>query len=401
MGTEDWHIQLKQAGLTLEQGAEYEVTMKIKSSAARTVKYAFLTATYDYYGGEDLSLKADEVKEVNFKLTVDQATNNNITFVISMGQIYTDTKDGRIPVETPVSAIEIDDVCVVKTKDGNGPGEEVPPAETGTELIKNGNFAAGKENWTDYVDNAAKAKTLFEDGKARYEITDAGSADWNIQLKQEGLAMEKGASYKVNFKIGASIDRDLRLAFMGEGDAWCGGSDISLTKDKLKSFSQIVTLNEKYVSGTIAFQISLGMPEGVTEMAAHAVEISDVSVTKVEAGTEADPEAETDVTIVPPEESENPGGGEGENPGGGIEGEGENPGGGIEGEGENPGGGNEGESENPDGGSEGESGNPDSSGDGGSTGDTTGGESESSIPDSNSHDTVVDNNNSDNSNESQ
>ncbi len=603
VGTEDWHIQLKQAGLTLEQGAEYEVTMKIKSSAARTVKYAFLTATYDYYGGEDLSLKADEVKEVNYKLTVDKATNNNITLVISMGQI----KAGEELVETPVSAIEIDDVCVVKTKDGNGPGEEIPPAETGTELIKNGNFAAGKENWTDYVDNAAKAKTLFEDGKARYEITDAGSADWNIQLKQAGLAMEKGATYKVNFKIGSSIDRDLRLAFMGEGDAWCGGSDISLTKDKLKSFSQIVTLNEKYVSGTIAFQlslgalntetemaahaveisdvsvikveagteadpetetdvtitppeegsdpddpvveigtelikngdfaagkenwtdyvdnaakaktlfedgkaryeitdagsadwniqlkqaglamekgatykvnfkigssidrdlrlafmgegdawcggsdisltkdklksfsqivtlnekyvsgtiafqISLGMPEGVTEMAAHAVEISDVSVTKVEAGTEADPETETDVTIVPPEESENPGGsegegenpgggegegenpgggseGEGENPGGGSEGEGENPGGGSEGEGENPDGGSEGESENPDGGSEGESGNPDSSGDGGSTGDTTGSESESITPGSNSDDTVVDNNNSDNSNESQ
>ncbi len=359
--------------------------------------------------------------------------SGTIAFQLSLGALNTETEMAAHAVEiSDVSVIKVEagteadpetetDVTITPPEEGSDPDD--PVVEIGTELIKNGDFAAGKENWTDYVDNAAKAKTLFEDGKARYEITDAGSADWNIQLKQEGLAMEKGATYKVNFKIGSSIDRDLRLAFMGEGDAWCGGSDISLTKDKLKSFSQIVTLNENYVSGTIAFQISLGMPEGVTEMAAHAVEISDVSVTKVEAGTEADPETETDVTIVPPEESENPGGGEGENPGGGSEGEGENPGGGSEGEGENPGGGSEGEgenpgggsegegenpgggsegeSENPDGGSEGESGNPDSSGDGGSTGDTTGGESESSTPDSNSDDTVVDNNSSDNSNESQ
>ncbi len=301
VGTEDWNIQLKQAGLTLEKGAEYEVTMKLKSSAARIVKYAFLTAAYDWYGGEDLSLNAGEVKEAAYKFTVDKETDNNITFVISMGQI----KVGEELVDTPVSAIEIDDISVIKVKNGDGSGEEVPPTDIGTELIKNGNFAAGEENWSHYVDSAAKAETLFEGGKARYEITNAGTADWNIQLKQEGLAMEKGASYKVNFKIGASIGRDLKLAFMGAGDAWHGGTDINLKKDKQLSVSRIVKLEDKDIAGTLAFQLSLGETgteqEGTTEkLAAHAVEISDISVVKVEAGTEADPETETDVTIAPP-----------------------------------------------------------------------------------------------------
>lgn len=298
VGTEDWHIQLKQSGLKLEKGAEYEIRMKISSTEDRIVKYAFLNKFYDWYGGEDISLNAGETKEVNYKLAVDKDTDAAIDFVISMGQI----KNGEELVDTPASAIEIDDISVVKVSGtGDEPKPDDPIVEVGTELIKNGDFADGKNDWTDYIhaDGGAEATTTFTDNKARYEITKAGEADWNVQLKQEGLAMEKDATYKVSFKIGASIDRDVRLAFMGAEDAWCGGADISLTKDKLKSYSQIVILHDNYVSGTIAFQISMGQL-GDTELAAHAVEISEVSVTKVEAGTEADEVTETEVTIAPP-----------------------------------------------------------------------------------------------------
>ncbi|MDE7477572.1 MAG: hypothetical protein K2M91_06440, partial [Lachnospiraceae bacterium] len=138
--------------------------------------------------------------------------------------------------------------------------------------------------------------------------------DWNVQLKQEGLVMEKEAKYKVNFKIASSIDRDVRLALMGAGDAWCGGSDIQLTKNKLKSFSQIVTLNENYVSGTIAFQISMGQL-GDEKLEAHAIEISEISITKVEDSTEADEIKETDYEIEPPKNSgDDPNSGDLENP---------------------------------------------------------------------------------------
>lgn len=315
VGSNDWDVKLNHTEkLTLEAGASYKVKFNIKSTAARTVKYSFMTPAYKWYGGEDLSLAANELKEVEYELNIGNdgdgnplATSNEIAFAISMGKI-----DGE---ETPASTIEIDDISV-KKMDGTGDDPSDDPAiEIGTELIKNGNFADGKTGWSDYIhtDGGAEAVSAFTDHKARYEITKAGEADWNVQLKQEGLTMEKDATYKVNFKIGASIDRDVRLAFMGAGDAWCGGADISLTKDKLKSVSQIVTLNENYTSGTIAFQISMGQL-GDTALEAHAVEISEVSVTKVEAGTEADAETETEVTIAPPA-----GSGEGSDEGDGDE----------------------------------------------------------------------------------
>lgn len=309
VGSNDWDIKFRNTeNLTLEQGASYKVKFKIKSTAARIVKYSFMTPDYAWYGGEDLNLAANVEQSVDYEMNVTEASSDKITFSISMGQIKDEKTKEDIP--TPASIIEISDISVKKIG-GTGGEEPDDPVAIGTDLIKNGNFADGKTNWSDYFHKdgntaVAEGKSTFTDGKARYEITNAGAEDWNVQLKQEGLKMEKDATYKVNFKIGASIDRDVRLAIMGAGDAWFGGADIHLTKDKLKSYSQIVTLNDNYVSGTVAFQISMGQL-GDAKLAAHAIEISDISVTKVEAGTKADAETETEVTITPP-------GGSGEEP---------------------------------------------------------------------------------------
>ena len=301
VGTEDWNVQLKHAELlTLEQGASYQVRMKIKSTESRTVKYAFLNSAYDWYGGEDLVLNANEEKAVDFTLNVEKPTEREITFVLSMGQIKDNETNESIP--TPASTIEIDDICVEKIS-GDGDIPEKPPVEVGTELIQNGDFASGKENWSDYVDSAANATTDFTENRVRYEITKAGTKDWNIQLKQEGLTMEAGASYKLEMKIGSSIDRDVKVALMGAGDAWYGGTDIRLTKDKLKSVNRIIKLEDTEITGTLAFQISLGQL-GENELAAHAVEISDISLTKVESGTTEGEETDTDQIITPPENKE-------------------------------------------------------------------------------------------------
>ena len=107
-GDADWHVQLKQVGLTLEEGAQYRISFKIKSSEARTVKYALLdsVAGYVWYGGEDMVLEAEQEKTVNSTLEITQTSSNTIDFVISMGKI-----DGE---ETPASDIEISDISIVK-----------------------------------------------------------------------------------------------------------------------------------------------------------------------------------------------------------------------------------------------------------------------------------------------
>jgi hypothetical protein len=103
-GDQDWNVQLKQSGLLLENGASYSVSFKIKSTQARAVKFAFLNATYAWYGGADISLNANEEQTVTRTITVTEPTDPAIDFVISMGKIG----------DTPASTIEISNVSVKK-----------------------------------------------------------------------------------------------------------------------------------------------------------------------------------------------------------------------------------------------------------------------------------------------
>lgn len=104
-GTEEWHLQLKQHNLFLEKGAVYEVTMRIQSSASRTVKWALLSQSYEWYGGEELELTEEEEKQVCYTFTVDKESDPSIDFVLSMG------KTGDI---VPESVIEVDDISIIK-----------------------------------------------------------------------------------------------------------------------------------------------------------------------------------------------------------------------------------------------------------------------------------------------
>lgn len=303
VGTEDSQVQLKHKELlTLEKGAEYAVKLKIKSSAARTVKYAFLTPapSYDWYGGEDLDLTAGELKEVDYTLKVnDKETSDQITFVISMGKI-----EGK---ETPISTIEIDDISVKKTGGGSGddPSGDDPVVEIGTELIQNGNFEAGEENWTKAVTAPGEAEVSFADKKAVFNITNVGDEDRNVQLKQSGLTLEKGASYKVNLKIKSTEARTVKTALLDpeHGHKWYGGIDIALNANRQKSISRIVKVDEDTVS-TIDFVISMGKIEG-KETPASTIEIDDISITKVESGAKADKETE-EPDPTKPEEPDDP-----------------------------------------------------------------------------------------------
>ena len=327
-GTEDWNVQLKQGGLAMEKGSKYKVNFKIASSLDRRVKLAIMGANDVWCGGADIDLTKNKLKSFSQIISLnDNYVSGTVAFQISMGKVV---KDGDTSApELEAHAIEISEISVTKVDEtaeaDNVPDEEMtvtPPAgetenpeePTVENLIKNGDFAEEGTDWKPYIneDDGANATVTFTGNKARYEITNAGTEDWYVQLKQEGLAMEKGSKYKVNFKIASSLDRRVKLAIMGANDVWCGGADIDLTKNKLKSFSQIISLNDNYVSGTVAFQISMGkvVKDGDTsapELEAHAIEISEISVTKVDETAEADNVPDEEMTVTPPAgETENP-----------------------------------------------------------------------------------------------
>lgn len=82
------------------------MAFKAHSTLGRTIKLAFLTASYDWYGGADISLTENETKEVELEFAVDKDTDTNMTMVVSMGVI-----EGQ---ETPTSTVTLSDFSLVK-----------------------------------------------------------------------------------------------------------------------------------------------------------------------------------------------------------------------------------------------------------------------------------------------
>lgn len=71
VGEADWNIQLKQMGLSLEQGESYTLKCTLVSDVDRVVKVAVMTpsAGYAWHGGEDVVLTAGEAKDITLTIT--------------------------------------------------------------------------------------------------------------------------------------------------------------------------------------------------------------------------------------------------------------------------------------------------------------------------------------------
>ena len=108
-GTQDWNVQLKQTDISLQNGHTYKVSFKAKSTAARKFKTGVMSASYEWYGGCEPELEADNEKEISFEFTMKKDTPAD--FYISLGK-YKDDK-GEYTQETPASDVTISDMKFV------------------------------------------------------------------------------------------------------------------------------------------------------------------------------------------------------------------------------------------------------------------------------------------------
>ncbi|MBD5095573.1 MAG: family 16 glycosylhydrolase [Lachnospiraceae bacterium] len=270
VGTADSQVQLKQSGLTLETGATYEVSFRAKSTEARTIKTAFLDENnnYDWYGGQDIELGQNVEKNVSYTFTVsaDKTTCEDITFQVSMGKI-----DGE---STPASAITLSDFSVKKVGESSA---------TGDNMFKNPSFDGDSMGaWSDGSWGGTKTVSISE-GKIIFDITDVGTEDSHISLKQSGLTLETGATYEVSFMVNSTEARTIRTAFLdvNNGYDWYGGQDTELEQNVEKKVSYTFTVGaDKATCEDITFQVSMGKIDDPTP--ASTITLSDFSITKVQ-----------------------------------------------------------------------------------------------------------------------
>ena len=268
VGDNEWYVQLKQVGITLEQGCKYKVTFKVTSTETRKIKFAMSNNddnNYKWYGGADIDLTKDSEENFETEFTMDESTDSNTRMVVSMGKM--DNKD------TPVSTITLSDFTLVKI--------DIP--ENGN-LIKNGNFANGTEEWDIQAITAPGEATVeVKDGKIVYNITNVGDDEWYVQLKQVGITLEQGCKYKVTFKVTSTETRKIKFAMSNNDDnnyKWYGGADIDLTKDSEENFETEFTMDESTDSNT-RMVVSMGKMDN-KDTPVSTITLSDFTLVKVE-----------------------------------------------------------------------------------------------------------------------
>ncbi len=95
---------------------------------------------------------------------------------------------------------------------------EAKPA--GAELLKNGNFAAGKDGWYFEQHEGAVAETTTKDGVLRVEVRKAGAQGWHVQGYQSGLKLAGGESLALTFRARAETKRRVTISAMQAHEPW-------------------------------------------------------------------------------------------------------------------------------------------------------------------------------------
>ena len=271
-GDADWKIQLKQNNVKLDAGKWYKISFDAKSTIDRSIMYALqkdgsVDNDWTPYTGSKVIDLTGEFQNYSYEFQMSAATDPKTIFSISMGSVG----GKRITQE---HLVYIDNINLVEVE---APG--FGSVDIGTDLIKNGDFTKLDENWVNAVSSPGEAVAKFDQGKVTYEITNPGSADWNVQLKQNGLLIENGSTYKVKFKVKSTKARTVKFALLSTIYSWYGGADIAINANEEYSFESDVIIS-KDTDPAIDFVLSMGKIDG-QDTPASTVEISEISLVKI------------------------------------------------------------------------------------------------------------------------
>lgn len=279
-GDADWHIQLKQEGIPLDEGQCYKLSLDMKSSLDRKILVAIQRDgnkrgdDWTPYLQQAVDVSADwQTYELYFKMNpaTEPKSDPISVFSISMGAV----NGVRIAEQ---HRIFIDNISLEKIDESEMPADEIPDIKPGENILSNGDFENGTEGWEGFGDafSPAVGTLAVEDGKAVMRIENVGDADWNVQLKHFGLVIEQGGTYKVTFKGSSSVARDISFNVMSSTYSWYGGSTVTLDEDT-KEYSFTFTMNQETNTDAGLF-ISMGK---IGEAQPSVITLDDIVVEKV------------------------------------------------------------------------------------------------------------------------
>lgn len=205
-------------------GAKYDVTNE------NNVRELVFNVTE----GEPVTLSQDGLSlaaGVNYALSFDICSNGSYKgkALVNGQELSFDTNKDMVRVKLPVTVSNTgkpSKLELVFEQEGEYTIDNVRINEDA--LLINGSFASGLVGWVPFVDGGITDKvsylvdSLSENNAVVFNIGNTGDVDWKIQLKQEGITLEKGKSYQLTFDAKCSMHRKIKYAFQRDGNKWSG-----------------------------------------------------------------------------------------------------------------------------------------------------------------------------------
>jgi hypothetical protein len=203
--------------LRLETGEYYYVSFYARASAPRPLKVLVTNNSY-YYPADFIVSTTMEHYEYSFIMEENATGADCLRF-----DLGADTHD-----------IWLDNVVVRKVDN----------------LVKNGYFSNNSNEWSSGFFEGAEGNAYVLNNEYVFDITNGGSADWNIQLFQLGVVVNQGKRYLVEFEARTDSARDI-IVNIGSGEysnpdpytSYSGGKTFSLDTE-MRRYSFEFTMNE-------------------------------------------------------------------------------------------------------------------------------------------------------------
>ncbi|MCP3029841.1 carbohydrate binding domain-containing protein [Halobacillus sp. A1] len=198
-------VQVKQSGIPLAEGQDYELTFNARAEQNKTIEVGLISEDgSENYASEPVTL-TEEMEDHTVEFTVPEAVSNGqLTFMVGgqSGDVY------------------LDNVKMLQTS-----------SEMDLYPLKNGDFSSGLGYWTEYIHFDAEANVSADEGVLNVDIQEGGNEDWGVLIEQQDLSLTNGITYVLSFDASSSVARDIEVTLENA--------------DYHRYFNETVSLNEE------------------------------------------------------------------------------------------------------------------------------------------------------------
>ncbi len=223
---------------------------------------------------------------------------NGSRYTITNASVSLNGSKYRCTVSNSGGSVTSSEATLRVNAKANEPTQPVNPPSTPSagNVLKNGDFSSGTNTWTLYTFDGGRGSMNVSGGVLELDVSKPGPNAWSIQLVQNGVELDNGATYTLKATMRADQSHAIKLGVGQNYSPWSiygGGYTKATLGGAWKTLTKTFTMNRKDDRARVVFDFGAS--------ATGAIYLSEVVLTRD--GDSSAP-ADDDQTAQPSQPSE-------------------------------------------------------------------------------------------------